>query len=202
MGPRSPAGPRRLGTATRISASLSRRLSAFFGNTPDQGQKAAKYAVLTLGCAGFPNRAKRSEGSDSAPIRNAPVSPYEPLCARLGGRVACTRQSPLKRTLRRLWAMCERSLRILFRQRRNESYRGEFFLLTMPCFGDCSPLFTRSIKAQDKGPQSQAPAARPQSPAVRGFSEKRQPPSVWRFYRTIAVGHSAKPCVCRALRRF
>ena len=47
--------------------------------------------------------------------------------------------------------------------------RGEFFLLTMPCFGDCSPLFTRSIKAQDKGPQSQAPAARPQSPAVRGF---------------------------------
>ena len=109
MGPRSPAGPRRLGTATRISASLSRRLSAFFGNTPDQGQKAAKYAVLTLGCAGFPNRAKRSEGSDSAPIRNAPVSPYEPLCARLGGRVACTRQSPLKRTLRRLWAMCERT---------------------------------------------------------------------------------------------
>ena len=60
----------------------------------------------------------------------------------------CTRRSPLKRTLRRLWAMCERSLRILFRQRRNESYRGKFFLLTMPCFGDCSPLFTRSIKAQ------------------------------------------------------
>ena len=27
----------------------------------------------------------------------------------------------------------------------------------------------RSILAQDKGPQSQAPAARPQSPAVRGF---------------------------------
>ena len=27
----------------------------------------------------------------------------------------------------------------------------------------------RSILAQDKGPQSQAPAARPQSPAVQGF---------------------------------
>ena len=27
----------------------------------------------------------------------------------------------------------------------------------------------RSILVQDKGPQSQAPAARPQSPAVRGF---------------------------------
>ncbi len=31
-GTRSPAGPRRLGTATRMSASLSRRLSAFSGS--------------------------------------------------------------------------------------------------------------------------------------------------------------------------
>ena len=39
---------------------------------PDQGPKAAKFAVLSPGRAGFPNRAKRSEGSDSAPIQNAP----------------------------------------------------------------------------------------------------------------------------------
>jgi len=39
---------------------------------PDQGLKAAKFAVLTPGRAGFPNRAKRSEGSDSAPIQNSP----------------------------------------------------------------------------------------------------------------------------------
>ena len=84
MGSRSPAGPRRLGTATRMSASLSRRLSALFGSTPDQGPKAANYAVLTSGHAGFPNRAKRSEGSDTTPIRNARVSACEPLCARLG----------------------------------------------------------------------------------------------------------------------
>ena len=71
-GSRSPAGPRRLGTATRISASLSRRLSAFFGSISDQDPDAAKYAVLPPGHAGFPNRAKRSEGSDSAPIQNAP----------------------------------------------------------------------------------------------------------------------------------
>ena len=60
------------GTATRMSASLFRRLSAFFGSTPDQGPKAAKFAILTPGRAGFPNRAKRSEGSNSAPIRNSP----------------------------------------------------------------------------------------------------------------------------------
>ena len=69
---RSPAGPRRLGTATRISASLFRRLSAFFEIPLDQGPKAAKFAVLNPGHAGFPKRVERSEGSNSAPIRNAP----------------------------------------------------------------------------------------------------------------------------------
>ena len=59
-GSRSPAGPRRLGTATRISASLSRRLSAFFESTPDQDPKAAKYAVLIPGPGRFAN------------VRNAP----------------------------------------------------------------------------------------------------------------------------------
>ena len=80
-GSRSPAGPRRLGTATRISASLFRRLSTFFWSTSDQGQKAAKFAVLPPGHAGFPKRVKQSEGSDSGPVRKAPVSPCKPLCA-------------------------------------------------------------------------------------------------------------------------
>ena len=95
-GSRSPAGPRRLGAATRISASLFRRLSAFFEIPLDQDPKAAKYAVLTPGHTGFPNRAKRSEGSDSAPIQNAPVSPYEPLCARLGDGVVCVPPKPFE----------------------------------------------------------------------------------------------------------
>ena len=49
MESRSPAGPRRLETATRMSASLFRRLSAFFGSTSDQDPKAAKLAVLIPG---------------------------------------------------------------------------------------------------------------------------------------------------------
>ena len=55
------------GTATRISASLSRRLSAFFRSVSDQDPKAAKFAVLPLGHAGFPKRVKQSEGSDTTP---------------------------------------------------------------------------------------------------------------------------------------
>ncbi len=82
MGSRSPVGPRRLGTATRISASLSQRLSAFFGSTLDQDLKAAKYAVLTPGHAGFPNRAKRSEGSDTTPHPKRPVFRRVSRCVR------------------------------------------------------------------------------------------------------------------------
>ena len=41
-GSRSPAGPRRLGTATRIIASLSRRLSAFFESTSRPRSQSGK----------------------------------------------------------------------------------------------------------------------------------------------------------------
>ena len=54
-GSRSPEGPRCLGTATRISASLSRRLSVFFGSVSDQDPKAAKFAVLIPGPGMFVN---------------------------------------------------------------------------------------------------------------------------------------------------
>ena len=76
---RSPAGPRRLGTATRISASLFRRLSAFFGSTPSQDPKAAKFAVLIPGHAGFPKRVKRSEGRDTTPPSETPP-PFRRVC--------------------------------------------------------------------------------------------------------------------------
>ncbi len=112
MGSRSPAGPRRLGTATRISASLFRRLSAFFGSAPDQGPKAAKFAVLIPGRAGFPNRAKRSEGSDTTPVRNAPVSPCKPLCAILLVKASVYPLSPVKTNVNRL---CECDLKPLRR---------------------------------------------------------------------------------------
>ena len=69
------------GTATRISASLFRRLSVFFGSAPDQAPKAAKCAVLIPGRAGFPNRAERSEGSDPPPSETPPVSACGLLCA-------------------------------------------------------------------------------------------------------------------------
>ena len=90
------------GTATRISASLSRRHSAFFGSTHDQAPKAAKFAVLNPGHAGFPKRAERSEGSNSAPVRNAPVSPCVPLCAIFRRKPSVYLISPVKANVGRL----------------------------------------------------------------------------------------------------
>ena len=101
-GSRSPAGPRCLGTATRISASLSRRLSVFFGSVSDQDPKAAKFAVLIPGPGMFVN------------LRNAPrvviAAPSgRPLIRRVSRCVrsfeqsrVCTRFHPRKQT----WGVC------------------------------------------------------------------------------------------------
>ena len=94
------------------TASLSQRLSAFFGSTLDQDLKAAKFAVLTPGRAGFPNRAKRSEGSNSAPTRNTSVSPCEPLCAILLVKASVYPLSPVKTNVSRL---CECDLKPLWK---------------------------------------------------------------------------------------
>ena len=80
-GQRSPAGPRRLGAATRMSASLFRRLSAFFGRTPDQDPKAAKLAVLTPGPGMFVNVWNAPRVVIAPPSETPRVSPCEPLCA-------------------------------------------------------------------------------------------------------------------------
>ena len=94
------------GTATRMSASLSRRLSAFFGSTLGQGPKAAKYAVLPSGHAGFPKRVKRSEGSNTTPVRTPPVSPCEPLCAILLRKPSVYPLSRMKANVGRLCRRC------------------------------------------------------------------------------------------------
>ena len=80
-GSRSPAGPRRLGTATRISASLSRRLSAFFESTSRPRSQSGKVRRSDTQPGDVRKRAVRVEGSDSGPVRKAPVSACKPLCA-------------------------------------------------------------------------------------------------------------------------
>ena len=104
-GSRSPAGPRRLGAATRISASLLRRLSAFFESTSRPRPKNGKVRRSDTRPGDVRERAERSEGSDTTPIRNAPVSPCVPLCAIFLRKPSVYSISPVKANVGRL---CER----------------------------------------------------------------------------------------------
>ena len=70
------------GTATRISASLSRRLSAFFESTSGQGSKAAKFAVLTPGPGMFVNVQLVSRVMIASPSETPPVSLCVCRCVR------------------------------------------------------------------------------------------------------------------------
>ena len=108
---RSPAGPRRLGTATRMSASLSRRLSAFFESTSNQDPKAAKYAVLIPGPGMFVNVRNAPRVVIAAPPESPRVSPCEPLCAILLAKASVYPLSPVKANVSRLWEKLKNAMR-------------------------------------------------------------------------------------------
>ena len=81
----------------------------FFESTPDQGPKAAKYAVLIPGHAGFPKRVERSEGSDTTPVRNARVSACKPLCTILLAKASVYPLSPAKANVDRFAGHCDKN---------------------------------------------------------------------------------------------
>ena len=72
-------------------------------------QKTAKFAILSHGHAGFPNRVKRSEGSDSGPVREAPVSACKPLCAILLAKASVYPLSPAKANVDRFAGHCDKN---------------------------------------------------------------------------------------------
>ena len=109
MGSRDPAGPRRLETATRISASLFRRLSAFFGSAPGQDPKTAKFAALTPGPGMFVNVRNAPRVVIPPPSETPRVSPCEPLCAILLAKASVYPLQPLETNVAAFVAMCERA---------------------------------------------------------------------------------------------
>ena len=97
------------GTATRISASLSRRLSAFFESTPGQDPKAAKYAVLIPGPGMFVNVRNGPRVVIPPPSEMPPVSPCEPLCAILLRKASVYPLSLVKANVGRFAGDCDKS---------------------------------------------------------------------------------------------
>ena len=90
------------GTATRISASLFRRLSVFFESTPDQGPKAAKFAVLIPGPGIFVNVRNAPRVVIPPPSETPPVSACKPLCAILLAKASVYPLSGVKANVGRL----------------------------------------------------------------------------------------------------
>ena len=125
-GSRSPAGPRRLGTATRISASLSRRLSAFFESTSRLRSQSGKVRRSDTRPGDVRERAVRVEGSDSGPVRKAPVSPCEPLCAILLRKASVYPLSLVKANVGRLCEKLKSAMRSGLKQRCNGNFLAIF----------------------------------------------------------------------------
>ena len=125
-GSRSPAGPRRLGTATRISASLFRRLSAFFGSTPDQAPKAAKLAVLIPGPGMLVNVRNAPRVVIPPPPESPRVSPCVPLCAIFRRKPSVYPLSHVKANVGHLWEKLKNAMRNGLKQRCDGNFLAIF----------------------------------------------------------------------------
>ena len=94
------------GTATHISASLLRRLSAFSRSVSDQDPKAAKFAVLNPGPGMLVNVWNAPRVVIPPPSETPRVSPCEPLCAILLAKASVYPLSLVKANVGRLCRRC------------------------------------------------------------------------------------------------
>ena len=94
------------GAATRISASLLRRLSAFFRSVSDQDPKAAKLAVLIPGPGMLVNVRNALRVVIPPPSETPPVSACKPLCAILLAKPNAYPLSSVKANVGRLCRRC------------------------------------------------------------------------------------------------
>ena len=105
-----------------MSASLFRRLSAFFGSTPDQAPKAAKLAVLIPGPGMLVNVRNAPRVVIPPPPEMPPVSPCEPLCAILLRKASVYPLSLVKANVGRLCKKLKSAMRSGLKQRCNGNF--------------------------------------------------------------------------------
>ena len=86
---RSPAGPRRLGTATRIMRIAVPKAFCVLREHTRPRPKSGKVRRSDTRPGDIRERAARIEGNDSAPSETFPVSACKPLCAILLARAEC-----------------------------------------------------------------------------------------------------------------
>ena len=102
------------------------RLFAFFGSTPGQDPKAAKFAVLIPDPGMFMNVQLAPRVVIPPPIRNAPVSPCDPLCAILLAKASVYPLLLVKANVGRLCEKLKNALKGGLEQRCNSNFLAIF----------------------------------------------------------------------------
>ena len=109
-----------------MSASLFRRLSAFFGSTPDQAPKAAKLAVLIPGPGMLVNVRNAPRVVIPPPSETPPVSACKPLCAILLAKASVYPLLLVKANVGRLCEKLKNALKSGLEQRCNSNFLAIF----------------------------------------------------------------------------
>ena len=110
----------------RLCASLFRRLSAFFGSTPGQDPKAAKYAVLTPGPGMLVNVRNAPRVVIPPPSKTPPVSACKPLCAIFLRKPSVYPLSPVKANVGHLYEKLKNAMKSGLEQSCDGNFAGYF----------------------------------------------------------------------------
>ena len=108
-GLRSPAGPRRLRNSDAHKRIAVPKALCVLREHPRPSLQSGKVCRSDTRPGDVCERAERSEGSDTTPVRNAPVSPCVPLCAIFLRKASVYPLSPVKANVGRFAGDCDKS---------------------------------------------------------------------------------------------
>ena len=109
-GSRSPAGPRRLRDSDTHKRIAVPKAFCVLREHPRPRPKSGKVCRSDTRPGDIRERAERSEGSDSGPVRKAPVSACGPLCAILLRKPSVYPLSPVKANVGRFVEDCAKTI--------------------------------------------------------------------------------------------
>ena len=114
---RSPAGPRRLRSSDAHKRIAAPKALCILREHPRSRPQSGKVCRSDTRAGDVCERAERSEGSDTTPIRNAPVSPCKPLCAILLRKPSVYPLSPVKANVGHLYEKLKAGMKSGLKQR-------------------------------------------------------------------------------------
>ena len=125
-GSRSPAGPRRLRDSDTHKRIAVPKAFCVLREHPRPRPKSGKVCRSDTRPGDIRERAERSEGRDSAPVRNAPVSACKPLCAILLAKASVYPLSGVKANVDHLCEKLKNAMKSGLKQRCDGNFLAIF----------------------------------------------------------------------------